>query len=95
MTDRDTLTGVPERAISVRLDARADAALQQLVREGLSQSEAVRYALVEMASRRRPRRSLSVEALMLAESEEDRRESQEVLAFMEALGAPWPDDAEG
>ena len=86
---------MPERAISVRLDARADAALQQLVGRGMSQSEAIRYALVEAAARRRPRMSLSAEAMMLAASEEDRREAQEVLAFMESLRAPWPDDAEG
>jgi len=86
---------MPERAISVRLDARADEALQRLVDQGMSQSEAIRYALVEAAARRRPRMSLSAEAMMLTASEHDLRESREVLAFMEALGAPWPDDAEG
>ena len=86
---------MPERAISVRLDARADEALQRLIDQGMSQSEAVRYALVQSAGRRGPRMSLSAEAKMVMASEDDLRESQEVLAFMEALGAPWPDDAEG
>jgi Arc/MetJ-type ribon-helix-helix transcriptional regulator len=86
---------MPDRAISVRLDDRADEALQQLISDGMSQSEAIRYALLDAASRRRPKRSLSVEALMLGESEADRRESAEVLAFMESISAPWPDDSEG
>lgn len=94
MTTRDTFAEMPERAISVRLDPQADAALHELVDQGMSQSEAIRYALVDTASRRRPRRSLAVESLMLAESDEDRRESEEVLAFMEALSAPSAADAE-
>ena len=83
---------MPERAISVRLDARSDEALQQLMTDGMSQSEAIRYALLDAASQRRPERSLAVESLMLAESETDRRESAEILAFMESISAPWPDD---
>ncbi len=86
---------MPERAISVRLDARADEALERLVSQGMSQSEAVRYALVQSAAPRGSSMSLSAEAKMLMASEDDLRESHEVLAFMEALGAPWPDDAEG
>jgi Arc/MetJ-type ribon-helix-helix transcriptional regulator len=89
MTDRDTFTVVAERAISVRLDETAQRALQELVASGLSQSEAIRYALVETASRRRPRMSLSAEATMLAASEEDRREVAEIQALMETLSAPW------
>jgi len=85
---------MPERAISVRLDARADEALRRLLDQGMSQSEAVRYALVQTVARRGPRMSLSAEARMLMASEDDRRESQDVLAFMETLGTPWPDNAE-
>jgi len=95
MTDRDTTANMAERAISVRLDGEAQRALDKLIESGMSQSQAIRYALVQTADRRTPRRSLSVEAMMLAASEDDRREAREVLAFMESLRAPWPDDAEG
>jgi len=80
---------MPERAISVRLDERAQRALDELVASGLSQSEATRYALVQTASRRRPRMSLAAEAMMLAANEDDLREVAKVQALMETLSAPW------
>ncbi len=76
-----------ERLISIRLDAEAAGALDQLVAEGLSQSTAVRTALVEAAQRRRDR-SLAAEAARLAADEGDRREAAEVAALMESLRAP-------
>jgi Arc/MetJ-type ribon-helix-helix transcriptional regulator len=82
MTDRDTLTAMHERAISVRLDDEASAALEELVRSGMTQSEAIRSALIETAGRRRPRMSLTAEAMMLAANEEDRRVKAELLEFM-------------
>jgi len=94
MTDLDTVFALPERAISVRLDERAQRALDALVDTGLSQSEAIRQALVQTASRRRDE-MLREESRRVAADPEDRAESAAVLAFMEALGAPWPDDAEG
>ncbi len=94
MTDPDTVFALPERAISVRLDERAQRALDALVDTGLSQSEAIRQALVQTASRRRDE-MLREESRRVAADPEDRAESAAVLVFMEALGAPWPDDAEG
>jgi Arc/MetJ-type ribon-helix-helix transcriptional regulator len=81
MTDLDTLEAMPERAISVRLDERAQRALEELVASGMSQSEAIRTALVESAKLRRSE-LLREEALRLAESEQDRRVKAELLEFM-------------
>jgi len=87
--------GVVERAISVRLDDEANGALAELVGHGWTQSEAIRIALVEAAEARRGYRSLAAESRRLMESEEDRREAREVLALMDEIGLPWPDDAAG
>ena len=86
---------VAERAISVRLDDEASSALAELVDHGWTQSEAIRLALVETAEARRGYRSLAAESRRLMESEEDRREAQEILALMDEIGLPWPDDAAG
>lgn len=73
-------------AISVRLDERASAALDEVVKgTGLQRSEAIRYALVETAERRRRRAGLAEEARALAADEADREEMADVLAFMESL----------
>jgi Arc/MetJ-type ribon-helix-helix transcriptional regulator len=77
-----------ERAISVRLDEEAAAALRSLTRSGVSTSEAIRQSLIETAARRRIDRSLAAEAARLAADREDRREAAEVAAVMEALRAP-------
>lgn len=89
MTKRDTLIDVPDRAISVRLDLDADAALEQLVASGLTQSQAIRLALVEAARRRAGDSSLAAEAARLAASEADRREIADVRAFMDEPRAAW------
>ena len=82
MTNRDTAAGMVERAISVRLDEDAQRALDKLIGSGMSQSKAIRYALIQTADRQRPRMSLSAEAMMLAANEEDRRIKVELLEFM-------------
>lgn len=89
MTNRDTLVGVAERAISVRLDEAADAALARLMVDGMTRSEAIRVALVESAGRRSGDRSLAAEAARLAASEADRREVAAVRELMDGLRASW------
>jgi len=89
MTKSDTMLVVPDRAISVRLDPDADAALDQLVASGLTQSQAMRLALVEAARRRAGDSSLAAEAARLAADETDRREIADVRAFMDELRAAW------
>ena len=87
MTDRDTVAAMPERAISVRLDDEAQRALESLIASGMSQSKAIRYALIVAARRGAESLSLSAEALMLAEDEDDRRVKAELLEFMGELDA--------
>ena len=89
MTRRDTVEVVSDRAISVRLDPEADAALEALVALGLTQSRAIRLALVEAARRRAGDSSLAVEAARLATDDRDRREIADVRAFMDE---PLPDE---
>ena len=88
MTNRDTFRLVPERALSVRLDAEADAALDVLVDAGMTQSQAIRIALVEAARRRTGDLSLAAEAARLADDERDRRVITEIRAFMDDPDAP-------
>jgi len=75
-----------ERAISVRLDGDAQAALQLLTSGGRSRSAAIRDALIE-AARRRDRTVLASEAAAVARDEADRKEMAEVAALMESLRA--------
>ena len=91
MTDPDTVFELPERAISVRLDERAQEALDALVASGLSQSEALRRALIESAQRLQSQ-SLADEARRLAEDPDDRAEAAAILAFMEELRPAWPSE---
>lgn len=89
MTDLDTVVSLPERAISVRLDEKAQRALDELVDSGLSQSEAIRYALIQTASRRRDE-LLAEEARRVSADPEDRAEMAAVAALMESLSPDWP-----
>lgn len=89
MTDLDTVVALPERAISVRLDEKAQRALDELVDSGLSQSEAIRYALIQTASRRRDE-LLAEEARRVSADPEDRAEMAAVAALMESLSPDWP-----
>jgi hypothetical protein len=89
MTIRDTVSAVPERAISVRLDDEADAALRRLTSGGMTQSEAIRTALVEAARRRAGASSLAAEAARLAADESDLEEVADARALMDELRATW------
>ena len=61
-------------------------ALTALQGAGLSQSEAIRHALIETA-RRRSGDALAAEARRLAADPEDRAAVAELRAFMDALSA--------
>ena len=69
----------------MRLDDEADAALAQLTADGRDQSEAVREALIETATRRH-RAQLAEEAAEFA-AEAGRTETVQVAALMESLRA--------
>lgn len=89
MTELDTIESVPERAISVRLDEKAQRALEELVASGMSQSEAIRAAIVESARRLRSE-LLREEARRLAADPVDRAEAAAISALMESLAPDWP-----
>jgi hypothetical protein len=83
----DTLRTVA-RAISVRLDDEADKALRALEATGLSQSEAIRTALLSEVRHRRRSKELAAEVAALEVDEADRAEMLAVAELMEALRAP-------
>ena len=76
--------GVAERAISLRLDEEAARALEFLMRDGESRSEAVREAVIDTA-RRRLYEVAAADAARVAADQNDRREVAAVQALMEAL----------
>ena len=73
-----------------RLDDASEDALETLVREGRNESEAVRTALIEAASRRRQRSAVAAEVRRLADDPVDTAERQAVMDDMEAISADWP-----
>jgi len=80
------------RALHVRLDSDSEAALGILRAEGMSDSEAVRLALVEARARRRQRAALRAEAHRLAADLPDQREIAVLAADFDDLAPPWPSD---
>jgi hypothetical protein len=76
------------RAISVRLDDEADRALRTLEATGLTQSEAIRTALLSEVRHRRRSKELAAEVAALEADENDREEMLAVAEMMEALRAP-------
>jgi len=74
-------------AVSVRLDDEAGGALNRLTSTGLSQSEAIRGALVEAADRLYDMDSLAAEAKALEADEIDRAEMLAVAELMESMRA--------
>lgn len=75
------------RAISVRLDDEADKALKTLESTGLTQSEAIRVALVGEVRSRRRSKELAAEVAALEADEHDREEMLAVAELMESLRA--------
>lgn len=79
------------KAIHVRLDPQAELALALIRANGRTDSEAVREALCELASRMRSRAAIREEARRLGADAEDRAEAAAVLSLMEEL-APDGDE---
>ncbi len=75
-----------ERAISVRLDGESEQALEALMRQGRTRSQAIREALVA-AAERSSGPSLREEAERLAADCDDRAEARAVAELMESLRA--------
>jgi hypothetical protein len=76
------------RAISVRLDDEADMALRTLEATGLSQSEAIRRALLGEVRHRRKSKELAAEVAALEADAADREEMLAIADLMESLRAP-------
>lgn len=76
------------RAISVRLDDDAERALRALEAAGLSQSDAIRSALLASARHLRRSKTLAAEVAALETDDGDREEMLAVAELMEALRAP-------
>ena len=74
--------------VSLRLDAEAAGALDQLTSDGMSRSDAIRDAILETARRRRSE-ALRAAAEAAAADPADRAEAKAVLEFMESLDEPW------
>lgn len=72
--------------ITFRPDPESAEALEQLTRDGSSNSAAIRNALISTA-RRQAREALLAEATQLAADESDRKEARAVLEDMENLRA--------
>ena len=80
------------RALHVRLDADAEAALAVLRAEGMSDSQAVRSALTEARAHRRRRLALLEEARRLARDPEDLAEIATLREELDELSPAWPED---
>jgi Arc/MetJ-type ribon-helix-helix transcriptional regulator len=75
------------KAISVRLDDEAQRALRVLEGTGLSQSEAIRSALLASAQRLRKQSELAAEVAALEADDVDRAEMLAIGAMMESMRA--------
>lgn len=62
-----------------------------LLRDGGTESDAVRLALAEAADRRRRRSALRAEVAVLAADPMDRRARHEARRDLDGLEPPWPD----
>jgi Arc/MetJ-type ribon-helix-helix transcriptional regulator len=76
-----------ERAISVRLDAEAQRALHALMRDGASQSEAIRAALLSAAGKARFAR-MEADAKRIGGDPADRAVIAEIQEFFGELEHP-------
>jgi antitoxin component of RelBE/YafQ-DinJ toxin-antitoxin module len=79
------------RSVHVRLDDASAAALDVLRASGMTDSDAVRTALREAASRRRVRSAIRDEVLRVAAEDHDRDEMRLVREQMAELAAQPPD----
>ncbi len=76
------------RTISVRLDEESEAALRLLLDKGVGQSEAIRRALVSLASQGY-RNLVEAEAAAVAADPDDRREIAAIMGELDEISDPW------
>jgi Arc/MetJ-type ribon-helix-helix transcriptional regulator len=87
MTDVIRSTEMADRAISVRLDAEAQQALDELISRGLSQSDAIRQALIASA-RSSVLEQVRAEAQLVGGDPADRALMAEIREAMDELAPP-------
>jgi Arc/MetJ-type ribon-helix-helix transcriptional regulator len=88
MTNAVQSSEVADNAISVRLDDESQLALRRLMERGLSQSEAIRRALIE-AGRSARLAQIRLDAELAGADPHDRAVIAEVQEFMDRLAPPW------
>jgi Arc/MetJ-type ribon-helix-helix transcriptional regulator len=76
-----------EKAISVRLDAEAQRALERLTARGVSQSQAIRQALID-ADRDARREQVRADAERIGNDPDDRALMAEIREYMDELAPP-------
>jgi Arc/MetJ-type ribon-helix-helix transcriptional regulator len=87
MTNAIQSAAVPDKTISVRLDDESQRALRRLMERGLSQSEAIRRALIDSASSAWLEQARA-DAERIANDPSDRAEIAAVRAFIDELAPP-------
>ena len=82
---------MPEKIVRARLDAESRLALRMLVRGGMTESEAVRTALVEAWASRDTEEALRAECERLMQDKEAVAREMAEFREWEEIRAPWPD----
>lgn len=82
---------MPEKTVRARLDAESRLALRMLVRGGMTESEAVRTALVEAWASRDTEEALRAECERLMQDKEAVAREMAEFREWEEIRAPWPD----
>jgi Arc/MetJ-type ribon-helix-helix transcriptional regulator len=88
MTNVIRCEAMAEKPISVRLDAEAQRALERLTENGVSQSQAIRQALIDAARAVWLERA-EADAKRIGNDPVDRAAIAEVHAFFDELAPPW------
>ena len=82
---------MPEKIVRARLDDESRMALRLMVRMGMTESEAVRTALVEAAAARTTDAALRAECERLMQDDEAVAREMAEFREWEEITAPWPD----
>ena len=82
---------MPEKIVRARLDDESRIALRLMVRMGMTESEAVRTALVEAAAARSTDGALRAECERLMADPEQVAHTMRIRREMDELLPPWPE----
>ncbi len=82
---------MPGRTVRARLDSPSEEALRRLTASGLTESQAVRLALIETSERARRRSGLRAEVRALRDDPLDTAERLALLSDLDALTPELPE----